>query len=140
MRLTAVLASVILGFSALTSAHPGEIHEELPHYAALQLRDYKDNTRRGLAACQDKLKRSGVHARSVARRQATVDKHSKKKRDTASVLATSHLSNDSCINEYTPETTLFESSGTCVLNPEGETGPVSLPFSHKLKLDCANKG
>jgi hypothetical protein len=44
------------------------------------------------------------------------------------VLATSHLSNDSCINENTPETTIFESSGTCVLNPEGETGPVSKKF------------
>jgi hypothetical protein len=45
------------------------------------------------------------------------------------VLATSHLSNDSCINEDTPETTIFESTGTCVLNPEGETGPVSFESS-----------
>ena len=125
MQFTAVLASAILGFTALTSAHPGEIDDILPHHAALQLRDFKDSARRGLAACQDKLKRSGVHGRAIERRQATVDKHSKKTRDTASALATSHLSNDSCINEYTPESTLFESSGTCVLNPEGETGPVS---------------
>jgi hypothetical protein len=124
MQFTAVLAATVLGFTALTSAHPGEHHEERSLEASLQLRSYKDNTRRGLASCQDKLKRSGVHARAVARRQATVDRHSKKKRDTASVLATSHLSNDSCINEYTPETTIFESSGTCILNPEGETGPV----------------
>lgn len=130
MHLTTVLTTSILAFSTLTIAHPGEAHVELPSYAALQLRHYKDQTRRALGACQDKLKRSGVQARAVARRQATLDKHSKKKRDTATVLATSHLSNDSCINEDTPETTLFESSGTCVLNPEGETGPYYVLGEH----------
>lgn len=127
MHLTTLLATAILGFCTLTTGHPSEHHTEHSLEAALQLRAFKDNTRRGLASCQDKLKRSGVHARAVARRQATVDRHSKKKkkRDTASVLATSHLSNDSCINADTPEDTIFAASGTCVLNPEGETGPVS---------------
>lgn len=126
MQFIALLAVTILGFSTIAFAHPGEHHEEHSFDVALQLRNFKDITRRGLASCQDKLKRSGVHGRAVARRQATVDKYSKRKRDTASVLATSHLSNDSYIDEDTPETTIFESSGTCILNPEGETGPVSL--------------
>jgi uncharacterized protein YaiI (UPF0178 family) len=118
MQLTQLLASAILGFSALSAAHSGEYHEEPNLEAAFQLRDFKANTRRGLEGCADKLKRSGVHERATARRQAIVKKHSKRRvvRDTTTVLDTSHHSNSS-VTELSPETAIFETSGTCVLNP-----------------------
>ena len=69
-----------------------------------------------MAACQDKLKRDGVHARAIARRQATVSKHSKKNLDTATILPAGHLRNDAFLNLDTPEKELFESKTACVLN------------------------
>lgn len=126
MHFTTLLASVIVGFSALSAAHPGEHHEERSQESAAQLREFKANTHRSLEGCAEKLKRDGVHERAIARRQAVVDKHTKRRvtRDTATVLNTSHHSNSS-VNELSPETSIFETSGTCVLNPEGEVGPVS---------------
>jgi hypothetical protein len=54
MQLTHLLASALLGFSALSTAHPGEHHQEPSQEAALQLRDFKANARRGLESCADK--------------------------------------------------------------------------------------
>jgi hypothetical protein len=76
-----------------------------------------------LTSGSSRLRRSGVNERAIARRQAVVEKKLKK-RDTTVVLNTNHHSN-ATFTENSPETTIFESSGTCVLNPEGETGPVS---------------
>ena len=54
MQLTQVLVYAILGFSALSTAHPGEHYQEPSQEAALQLRDFKANARRGLESCSDK--------------------------------------------------------------------------------------
>jgi protocatechuate 3,4-dioxygenase beta subunit len=61
-----------------------------------------------------------------------VDLHSKRRkiRDTDTILNTSHLSTDSSINENTAENIIFASNSTCVLYPEGETGPYWVKGEH----------
>lgn len=111
-------------FGGLAVAHPGEEHH---HDRAVELskREFKAAARRGLSACSEVLnKRDGLMDRAVMRRIATVAKYRKQlvARDTDTVANTSHLSSAS----YTPDTDesiIFASNNTCVLNPEGETGP-----------------
>lgn len=124
MQLTKCIASAIIGFAVLASAHPGE-HKERNSLADLKKREFKANARCGLAVCADKMESRGLNPRAQARRQATVDKYSKRKmiRDTDSVLNTSHLSSEN-YTIATPENIIFSSNSTCILNPEGETGPV----------------
>ena len=124
MKLQFVTTLTLVGFAILTSAHPG-VYEE--HNAAdeLQKREFKDNAHRSFEKCADKFERSGLKARAEARRKATVEKLRKRlpTRDTDSVLATDHNKTSSGYTEGTSETVLFTSNSTCVLNPEGETGP-----------------
>jgi protocatechuate 3,4-dioxygenase beta subunit len=105
-------------------AHPGE-HEERDEKVEIQKREFRDVTRRGLEACAKRFDANGLNARAMARRRDLYNKHRRalSTRDTASVLATSHLVNDSSITADTSIDSLFDSSSTCVLNPEGETGP-----------------
>lgn len=130
MHLTAVLASAILSFSLLATAHPGE-HEVHDAAAALKKREFKTNARRGLSACAEKMEKRGLNARAQARRQATVNQYSKKKmiRDTDTILNTSHASTENYTTS-TPEDVIFATNNTCVLNPEGETGPYWVKGEH----------
>jgi hypothetical protein len=124
MQVKTLLISAIVGFGVFVSAHPGE-HEERDVLAEFSKREYKDSMRRGLEKCSAKFEADDLNARAVKRRAATVEIYRKRKivRDTASVLNTSHHFNGSvCLD--TPETVIFQSNNTCVLNPEGETGPV----------------
>jgi hypothetical protein len=66
MKLTNVVASAILGFSALTSGHPGEV-EQRNEAHEIEKREYKMNARRGLESCAEKLERRGVNARAQVR-------------------------------------------------------------------------
>ena len=127
MQLNTILVSAILSFGVLISAHPGE-HEAHDPRLALSKREYKANLARGLEKCSAKLKADGFYARAAKRRAAAVETYRKKKkaRDTITVLDTSHLYNGS-VSLDTPETVLFQSNNTCLLNPEGETGPVRIP-------------
>lgn len=131
MQLTIILVSAILSFGGFISAHPGE-HESHNPRADLGKREYKANLARGLEKCSAKLEADGFYARAARRRAATVDTYRKKKkaRDTITVLDTSHQYNGS-VSLDTPETVLFDSNSTCLLNPEGETGPVRTP-SHRI--------
>lgn len=111
-------------FAGFTIAHPGEEHH---HDRAVELskREFKQAARRGLSACSEKLsKRNGVMDRAVMRRAATVAKYRKQlvARDTDTVLNTTHLSSSGYTTD-TPDETIFATNNTCVLNPEGETGP-----------------
>lgn len=127
MYLKTVIVSAIVGFVICASAHPGE-HEEHNALAELGKREYKANIRRGLEKCSAKFEADGLYTRAAIRRAATVEMHRKRKkarRDTTSVLDKSHLYTGSA-SPNTSETVLFESNSTCVLNPEGETGPVGL--------------
>jgi hypothetical protein len=125
MHFNLAIASAVIGFAVLSSAHPGE-HEVHNKHADIKKREFRLNTRSALSACADKLERRGVNARAQARRQATVDMHRKKKmiRDTDTVLNTSHASTTNYTTD-TSEKIIFSQNSTCVLNPEGETGPVS---------------
>lgn len=111
-------------FAGLTLAHPGEDHQH-DHAAELTKREFKAAARRGLSACSEKLiKRDGVQDRAVMRRAATVAKYRKQlaARDTDTVLNTTHLSSSVYATDTSDET-IFATNNTCVLNPEGETGP-----------------
>ncbi|KAF3765446.1 aromatic compound dioxygenase, partial [Cryphonectria parasitica EP155] len=118
----------LLCLAAFSSAHPG--HEEAERRAALERRDFVRSASRSLAGCADKLEANGVLARAAERRAATFAKYSKRaadhqqldSRDLAQLLNTSHLS-DLNVTATTPETELFNNSGTCILNPEGDVGP-----------------
>ncbi|KUJ13326.1 extracellular dioxygenase [Mollisia scopiformis] len=130
MQLTNLIASAIISFAVLSIAHPGE-HEERNVQADLMKREFKLNVRRGLEACAEKFERRGLNARAQARRQATVDQHRKRKmiRDTDTILNTSHLSMENYTTS-TPEDIIFASNSTCVLSPEGETGPYWVKGEH----------
>ncbi|KAH8656682.1 Intradiol ring-cleavage dioxygenase [Tricladium varicosporioides] len=137
MHLLALLNFTIISLSTLSLAHPGEHHAPANALADLHKREIKNKAHRSLSACSDKIQARGLKARAQARRAATVKRHSKvrKVRDTDTVLNTSHAS-DECVSQYTPEETLFASNNTCVLNPEGETGPYWVKGEH-IRNDLA---
>ncbi|KAK9777117.1 putative Intradiol ring-cleavage dioxygenases domain-containing protein [Seiridium cardinale] len=90
--------------------------------------DFLLTTRRNLAHCASKIKARGLEDRAVARRVATVKALQEKRnivsrRDLASVLATDHNATASGYDLTTPVTELFASNASCVLTPEGESGP-----------------
>ncbi|KAL4863405.1 hypothetical protein BDV12DRAFT_202129 [Aspergillus spectabilis] len=116
------LVQLSLSLGALVSAHPG--HEE--KLATRDLLEYKAHLRRSLSNCAATFEETGLTARAVARRaQITATYRAKRaleKRDTDDVLDTSHLSPEN-YTLSTSESEIFSTSSTCVLNPEGETGP-----------------
>lgn len=133
MHIKAFSKLALLGLLTSVVAHPGEEHEEHNAEHALRIRDYKEQTRRGLEACKGKMKRSGLIARAEARRRAAATMHRKRAlelRDTESVLNTTHNATGSGMSMFTPETVLFASNTTCTLNPEGETGPYWVKGEH----------
>ncbi|KAL2836459.1 aromatic compound dioxygenase [Aspergillus pseudoustus] len=108
-------------FSAgLVAAHPG--HEE--KLATRDVLEYKAHLRRGLSNCAATFEDTGLNARAIERRALIAANYraKKAKRDTDDVLNTSHLSSEN-YTLSTDETEIFSTSSTCVLNPEGETGP-----------------
>ncbi|KAL3466869.1 Intradiol ring-cleavage dioxygenase [Aspergillus heterothallicus] len=117
------LVQLSLFTAGLVSAHPG--HEE--KLATRDLLEYKAHLRRGLSNCAATFEATGLTARAVARRaEITASYRAKRalaaKRDTDDVLDTSHLSPEN-YTLSTDESEIFATSSTCVLNPEGETGP-----------------
>ncbi|EAL92125.1 hypothetical protein KXW98_008563 [Aspergillus fumigatus] len=120
MQLKEVLSLYLLGVS-LVFAHPG--HEE--KRASNELLAFKAHVRRGLSLCTRSFDESGLSARAIARRAKLASEYRRRKlavRDTDDVLNTSHLSSADYTTS-TDEREIFSSTGTCVLNPEGETGP-----------------
>ncbi|KEQ81087.1 intradiol ring-cleavage dioxygenase [Aureobasidium pullulans EXF-150] len=117
-----ILASLALASAA--AAHPG--HD--PREEALERRTYYDSvpqTKRSLSHCEARIKARGLGQRSLARRDALATNMRQKrglpaameKRDAASVLNTTHLSNDTSINMDVTEEDLF-GNGSCILVPE----------------------
>jgi hypothetical protein len=82
--------------------------------------------RRSLAHCADKFKERGIEQRSVARRQAHVERLRKKRsieaRDFREALNTSHQSTQNYTSE-TPADILFAGNNSCILSPEVTEGP-----------------
>ena len=122
--LNLVQASAVI-LACFSTAHPGEQHHH-DEAVSLSKRNFYANTRRGMAACADKLQARGITARAAARRQAIAQKLSKRgiiqTRDTDTVLKKSHHSSED-YTLSTPASTIFASNNTCILNPEGEVGP-----------------
>jgi protocatechuate 3,4-dioxygenase beta subunit len=129
MQLKNVLQAVVVGFAIHAAAHPSEHHEERSELAMLQKRAHQAHARRGLDKCARHLEERGVYARAEARRRETVKLHRRHLtvRDPDTVLNKSHLATDPNINLSTPEAMLFSDNSTCILNPEGETGPFYVP-------------
>lgn len=138
MQLTPFLTAALLAGAA--AAHPGEKAHHVSRAAELSRREFKAAARRGLDACASKLhargglvetaaqrradKAAAYRARALAARGQSQGEDSKEKRDTDSVLATDHNATDTLgYTLETPEATVFASNATCVLTPEGETGP-----------------
>lgn len=131
MQITQLLAAALCASGAF--GHPGEKEHHVNRAAELSRREFKASARRGLEACASKLQaRGGVADQAAQRRAEKAAFHSKraletktqKKRDTDTVLATDHNETESTgFTLSTPEATVFSTNNTCVLSPEGETGP-----------------
>ncbi|KAK1985974.1 Intradiol ring-cleavage dioxygenase [Colletotrichum cereale] len=122
MRFSSVATGIALLSGAV--AHPGhDLTEEIAERRAF-LSTVK---RANLGHCADKLATRGVTARNIARRTAQVDqarqKRNIKKRDSASVLATSHNSTSLGYTINTDAATLFSGKNSCVLTLEVTQGP-----------------
>lgn len=130
--LKTLLKLTLLGLAIQITAHPGEEHEERDALSAFQKRAYQSETRRGLEKCKRQLENNGVYARAEARRQETIKRHRRHLvvRDPDTVLNKSHLVTKPGINQFTPDDILFTHNSTCVLNPEGETGPFYVKGEH----------
>ncbi|KAJ5719265.1 aromatic compound dioxygenase [Penicillium malachiteum] len=125
MRFTSSWKTCLLLLTVpLVLAHPGE-HEEHNEQADIQKRMFQESARRGLEKCAKRFDTNGFNTRAEARRRSLYDLHRRHLvlRDTDDVLDKSHLVNDSSITADTSADSLFDTSSTCVLNPEGETGP-----------------
>lgn len=132
MKLDILLSIALAGFIGLAAAHPGEQHEEPDAFATLQKRAFQAHVSRGLAKCARQLEESGVYKRAEARRRETYESLRRKTasgarrltvRDPETVLNTSHLVTNPDIGPDAADDVVFTDNGTCVLNPEGETGP-----------------
>lgn len=130
MQLTPFLTAALLAGAA--TAHPGEEAHHANRAAELSRREFKAAARRGLDACAPKLRARGGLVESAAQRRAdkaalyrgrALAARKEKKRDTDSVLATDHNATALGYTLETPSSVLFASNSTCVLTPEGETGP-----------------
>lgn len=117
-----VLLAVAL-FPAATLAHPGhDVTAEIAQRAAYMAQA----ERRSLSHCAEKLKERGIEQRSIARRQAHVERLRKKRsletRDVKEVLNKSHHSTEGYTSE-TPADILFAGNASCILSPEVTEGP-----------------
>lgn len=121
MRFQVLLLAVASGVAL---AHTGqELEEELA-----KRQEFLLETRGNIAHCASKVKARGIEDRAIARRAGTVQALQQKRgiisrRDLGTVLATDHNATDSGYDLTTPTTTLFASNSSCVLTPEGESGP-----------------
>lgn len=117
----ALLAVVLLPATIL--AHPGhDVTAEVAQRSAYMAQA----ERRSLSHCAAKLKERGLEQRSIARRQAHVERLRKKRslqvRDFRKALNTSHHSTQNYTSE-TPADILFAGNSSCVLSPETTEGP-----------------
>ncbi|KAI1121381.1 aromatic compound dioxygenase [Nemania abortiva] len=124
MRFTPSFVSGLALLSGSVLAHPG--HDLTQEIA--ERREFLGSVKRAdLSHCADKLKARGVSKRNVARRTATIEKarakRGLKKRDLATVLATSHNSTDLGYTPNTDAATLFSGNSSCILTPEVTQGP-----------------
>ena len=120
MRISSLL---VLAASLLAIAHPGEHHEEEDIKLLVARREHQARARRGLDACQSKRHYKELQDRAIKRRAAAVNIQRKAKRTDAS--GTGHNLTDSRtdVDADSDPSTVFGSTHTCLLNPEGETGP-----------------
>lgn len=109
--------------STLASAHAGQdLDRELARRA-----EFLKYTRSDVSHCATKLKSRGLEARAIKRRAEAAEmlrrKRGLKIRDLDSVLATDHNQTAKGYSLDTPISELFATNKSCVLTPEGESGP-----------------
>ncbi|KAJ3495397.1 hypothetical protein NLG97_g3423 [Lecanicillium saksenae] len=115
MKFSKILSS-LMAMNGLVQAHPGE-----DHTAELALRhEYFKRNAGNLAHCAPKLRSTGVTARSVSRRSATVQGLRKKRGLTTK---RGEYQVDSGYTIDTDPTVLFSSNSSCALAPEEVVGP-----------------
>ncbi|KAH6656539.1 Intradiol ring-cleavage dioxygenase [Truncatella angustata] len=122
MRFSIVFTSVFA--STLVSAHgSGSIDQELARRA-----EFLKYSRSDVSHCAAKIKARGLEERAVKRRAETVEalrqkRGIKTRRDLESVLNTDHNQTAKGYDLDTPIAELFATNKSCVLTPEGESGP-----------------
>ncbi|KAJ3335171.1 hypothetical protein HDU93_006296, partial [Gonapodya sp. JEL0774] len=122
MRFTLATLAAFAALAASSLAHPGEVHSEAASHA-------RSSTlhRRTLAGCQNELNSGLIAKRALARRAGLYydlkAKNDLKKRDLASVLSKDHKSTLTGLSASSPSTSLFTSSGTCILEADVTQGP-----------------
>ncbi|KAG9229497.1 Intradiol ring-cleavage dioxygenase [Amylocarpus encephaloides] len=124
--ITSIVAALVAGAAV---AHPGHDHsKEIAERA-----EFMKHSKKDLSHCAAKMKARGLEANAIARRNAKAQQARKKRniaanapfiqaRDTASVIATSHLSSVD-YDASADASVLFSSNSTCVLSPEVTQGP-----------------
>ncbi|KAK5662383.1 hypothetical protein OQA88_8293 [Cercophora sp. LCS_1] len=121
MRFATFLASTL---ATLVAAHPGhDIEQEIAEREVM----LNQMSRRSLAHCAEEIKRSGLEARSIARRNELAEMLRRERGLDSGIAArqaipTSHKSNAGYTLD-TPLSTIFGSNATCVLSPEVTEGP-----------------
>ncbi|KAK3317317.1 Intradiol ring-cleavage dioxygenase [Cercophora scortea] len=119
MRFTSLITGALA--ASVVAAHPGHDHEA----EARNLESLIDRMpRRDLSHCAEIIKRSGMEARSIARREELAAQLMKKRGLTgrATPINTSHKSTKG-YTLSTPYSTIFATNNTCVLSPEVTEGP-----------------
>jgi protocatechuate 3,4-dioxygenase beta subunit len=124
MHFSKAIVSGVALMSSAVLAHPGhDIKQE-----AAERRAFLNSVKRtDLSHCSAKLKARGIERANARRRANAIEearaKRSLKKRDLATVLATSHNATDLGYTENTDAATLFSGNNSCILTPEVTQGP-----------------
>ncbi|KAK3313722.1 Intradiol ring-cleavage dioxygenase [Apodospora peruviana] len=119
MHLTAFFASALV--VTIVNAHPGhDIATEIKERAAMM----EQMSHRSLNHCAEEIRRSGMEARSVARRNALAAQLMTERGLTGRTapIDTSHKSSKDYTLD-TPVSTIFATNATCILSPEVTEGP-----------------
>ncbi|KAK0617799.1 Intradiol ring-cleavage dioxygenase [Bombardia bombarda] len=119
MHFTKLLAGALA--STMVSAHPG--HDIAAEIAERELM-LSQMSHRSLDHCAEEIKRSGMEARAVARRNELHEKLMKERGivGRATPINTSHKSTEG-YTLSTPLSTIFATNATCILSPEVTEGP-----------------
>ncbi|KAI1865989.1 uncharacterized protein JN550_007967 [Neoarthrinium moseri] len=123
VKFTSFIAAA--GLASSTVAHPTAGGHNVEALARRSFLSHLDT--RSLGSCTEKMKKRGVSRSVHARRSAMYESlrldAKRRKRDAATVLATSHLYNGSDITPSSTTEEVFAGTSTCVLAPEVTEGP-----------------
>jgi hypothetical protein len=121
MRFSVAITGAVV--PTLVLAHGGhDLEKEISRRV-----EFLKHARGDVSHCAAKMKERGLEDRAIRRRAKTAEALRRKRRiesrDLASVLATDHNQTAQGYDLDTPISELFATNKSCVLTPEGESGP-----------------